>query len=687
MSFLAVAFLIAGLPVGYEQLRTLSIFDDVVDRNTAVANLTRLGLSAEFYAGYQLALSVILAVVCFALAAAIFLRKRDEPIALFVALMLVLLGATFPVVGSTNELEALDPFWWRLGHVLWSLSNGSVFVFFYIFPNGRFIPRWTRWLAVALAALVLISFFPDSPLYPSNWPPPASELSDLGLLLTGLFAQAYRYRRVSGPAERQQTKWVFFGFAVALLGYLGMVSSLSIFPFFYSPGSLADFLGGAAVDGFLLLIPLSISLAILRYRLWDIDILINRTLVYGALTTSVIGLYVLVVESLGTLLSMQGDLPVSLLATGLIAVLFTPLRERLQRGVNRLMYGERDDPYGVLSRLGRRLEDTLAPEAALRTIVETVAQALKLPYAAIALKQDDGQLATAVEYGTPVSDPVVLPLAYQREPVGRLILAPRAPGEPFSPSDRRLLEDLARQTGVAVHAVRLTADLQHSRERLVTTREEERRRLRRDLHDGLGPQLASLTMRAEAAHDLVPLDPVRAQEVLEGLTEQAQAAVADVRRLVYALRPPALDTLGLIGALRSQATQLGDSSLRISIEAPEELPALPAAVEVAAYRIVLEALTNVVRHAEASNCTVRLALDEEAGALDLEIEDNGRGIEEDHQAGVGLASMRERAEELGGSCTIEAVPSGSGIRVRAFLPYTRDDATEREAAQPNLKEA
>lgn len=239
----------------------------------------------------------------------------------------------------------------------------------------------------------------------------------------------------------------------------------------------------------------------------------------------------------------------------------------------------------------------------------------------------------------------------------------------------------------AEEALRLSANLQRSREQLVAAREEERRRLRRNLHDGLGPQLASLTMRAEAAHDLVPIDPTRAQEVLEGLAEQAQEAVADLRHLVYALRPPALDALGLMEALRSQAGRLANDGLRVSIDGSQAMPPLPAAAEVACYRIALEALTNVARHAEARNCTVRLALDEEAGALHLEVEDDGRGIREDNRAGLGLTSMRERAEELGGSCTVEAVPFGSGTRIRAFLPYVRDEAMRTEAGEPNLKES
>jgi signal transduction histidine kinase len=221
----------------------------------------------------------------------------------------------------------------------------------------------------------------------------------------------------------------------------------------------------------------------------------------------------------------------------------------------------------------------------------------------------------------------------------------------------------------------LSADLQRSRERLVSAREEERRRLRRDLHDGLGPQLASLTMTAEAARDLISTDPRRAEELLAGVMERAQDAVSDVRRLVYELRPPALDALGLLAALRAYADHHTEGGIRVTVESPGALPPLPAAVEVAAYRIAMEALNNVARHASARNCKVGLSLDEGAGMLALEVSDDGRGIEGDYEPGVGLSSMRERAEELGGSCTIEALPSG-GTRVTALLPCALDGADQ-----------
>jgi signal transduction histidine kinase len=418
-----------------------------------------------------------------------------------------------------------------------------------------------------------------------------------------------------------------------------------------------------------LAIPVFTYIAILKYRLYDIDLVINRTLVYGALSACVVGIYVLAVVALGALFQAQGNLTISIAATGLVATLFQPLRSRLQRGVNRLMYGERDDPYAVISRLGRRLEATLAPESVLPTIAETIAQALKLPYAAILLKEGEG-FRTAANYGLPRGESATLPLVYQRDEIGRLVLSPRAPGEGFSPADRRLLEDLARQVEVAVHAVRLTTDLQHSRERLVATREEERRRLRRDLHDGLGAQLAGLNVQAGALRRLIPRDPDAADELVVELRDELRSAISDIRRLVYDLRPPALDDLGLVEALRRLAERYGSEGgkLRVSVEAPEGLPNLPAAVEVAVYRIAQEALTNVARHARAQSCVVHLAVDDDVG---LEVVDDGVGIPAERGAGVGLSSMRERAAELGGSCVVEPAPKG-GTQVLVRLPLPKE---------------
>jgi signal transduction histidine kinase len=364
-------------------------------------------------------------------------------------------------------------------------------------------------------------------------------------------------------------------------------------------------------------------------------------------------------------------------------VLVQPLRDRLQRGVNRMMYGERDDPITVLSRLGQRLEGTLAPGAVLPSLVETVAQTLKLPYVAI---ETNGQrldsqqeadltpiniLFPTISYGNPQTEVIRFPLIYQSEMIGQLLVALRAPGEALSPMDRHLLENIAHQAGMAVHAVNLTADLQRSRQRLVTTREEERRRLRRDLHDGLGPNLASQGLKLAAVRQLLESDPTNAGLLLDQVMAQNKSTVEDVRRLVYGLRPPALDEFGLVAAIRDHVAGMdGKSALEIQItELESGLPPLSAAVEVAAYRIVLEALTNVIRHAQAQHCKIRFSIDQTDSQrmLRVEIQDDGIGLPNAHHTGVGTRSMRERAEELGGSCTIES-RAGAGTCVCVKIP-------------------
>jgi signal transduction histidine kinase len=652
--------------------------------------LHRLGISIDSYAVFHLVLNIVLAFVWVAAGGLIFWQKSDNWMALLVAFLLIEGGA-----GSGGSVPALgqDHRVWLLPiSCLNFLGSATLFLFLTLFPDGRFVPRWIRWLVAGEIVLVGFQyFFPTLLLSPTNWPPLLSTSVLLGMLGSMLIAQIYRYRRVSSRAQRQQTKWVVFACTIVIVGIIGEALVLNGLPHLSKvlavPNALYPFVDESVWYVFPVFVPISFCIAILRYRLWDIDLIINRTLVYGVLTLSIVALYILVVVGLGALLQVRGNFGLSLLATGLIAVLFQPLRTWLQRAVNRLMYGDRDDPYRVISRLGQRLEATLAPEAVLPTIVETVAQALRLPYAGISLKQGE-EFLTVASYGSARGDLVRLPLVSHTEAVGELVLAPRAPGENFTPGDRVLLSDLARQAGIAAHAVRLTedlkqltVDLQRSRERLVTTREEERRRLRRDLHDGLGPQLASLTLKLETARNRLAHD-LLAQTLLSDLAQRTWATVTDIRRLVYALRPPALDELGLLSALRELTLQYGDQ-VSLHLDAPACLPELSAALEVAVYRIAQEALTNVVRHAAARHCDLRLALDESAGWLCLCIQDDGCGLPPSRGVGVGLLSMRERAEELGGTWTIEPL-TRAGTCVLARLPYARTETPDALVVTPTV---
>ncbi len=638
--------------------------------------LAQTGLTAGYYATYYVAVQVAFALVCLVVAALVARRRPDDATALFVSLLLVLLGTTnHPNMRALAERYPALTVPATLGVFL---AFAAIVLFLFVFPDGRFVPSWARIPVGACVAALLAGWFaPGSSLAEPSQIAGIAAIFGFG---AGVLAQGYRYRRVSGAVQRRQIRWVAFGTTVAVTAQVGLMVADGAFPVLTRPDVPAlvwDLTFFTGVTLAFLLVPISIGVAIQRYQLWDIDVVINRTLVYGSLTAIVIGLYVLVVGGLGALLQGRGNVLISLAAAGLVAVLFAPLRARLQRGVNRLMYGERDDPHAVISRLGQRLEATLAPDAVLPTIVQTVTDALRIPFAAIELRRA-GELALVASAGQPVGEATRLPLTYRGELVGEMVLGGRPGEQAFGIADRRLLEDLARQAGVAVHALRLrdealglAADLQRSRERLVTAREEERRRLRRDLHDGLGPQLAALTMKAEAARDLLTTDPAMTGRLLAEIIEQMQASVTDIRRLVYALRPPALDDLGLVGALRAHATLHNQGRLRVTVEAPDTLPPLPAAVEVAAYRIAQEALANAARHSGARSCTVRLEAEEDG--LYVEVSDEDKGIPGDRKAGVGLSSMRERTAELGGSLVIEPLPTG-GTRVRARLPYTLSDA-------------
>jgi len=544
-----------------------------------------------------------------------------------------------------------------------------------VFPDGRLLSR--RWRPALWAALAFIplwiagyAFVPEtSGPYLRNLPnpyaiPSADRLSEVlqGLALAcGVFAvaagavsMALRWRR-AGRVERQQLKWY--------LAVLPLVAgSLVVYEVNSGPVSLIVTL----VAGVLL--PVAIGVAVLRYRLYEIDILLNRAVLYGSLTVMVAVVYLAVVGAARWLFGVDRSLALQILATVLAAAALWPLRDRVQRRVDRLFYGDRGAPYEALARLGRRLAEAADTESALDSVVKTIADSLRLPYAAIELRLGDGWRPTAA-FGTLPSQTAEFPLVSQRETIGRLLVGTRGPGEQLGPDDRRLLADLARQAGPATHAMALRQALDTSRAGLVTAREEERRRLRRDLHDGLGPTLAGLTLGLDTARARSAGQP-GLPELLGRLKAETQRAVTDVRRIVYGLRPPALDELGLAGSLQEEIRRLQYEvpTLAVALGVPGDgLAELPAAVEVACYRIVTEALTNVAKHAHASHCSVRIQLDQD---ICVEVCDDGVGLPDGWRAGVGIASMRERVAELGGDLTIEpGLPRGT--RVRARLPIRR----------------
>jgi signal transduction histidine kinase len=583
--------------------------------------------------------------------------------------------AQYTVVHSPGSLPFGTSMLWAITWANGPAISLTALVLPLVFPEGRLLsPRWrpALWAALAFIPLWVLgyAFIPQTMgPYFHNMPNPYTypsfgrvfEVAQFLAVACGLAAGAaaaasltVRWRRADRTG-RQQLKWFLAVLPVAAVSVIAQV---------IAPGSLAN-VGLGALAG--VLMPVAIGIAVLRYRLYEIDILISRAVLYGLLTAGVAVVYLAVVTVAEVLFGRPGgSLAVQVVATALAAAVLFPLRDRVQRRVDRLFYGDRGVPYEALARLSRRVEESAGTESALDSVVKAIADSLRLPYVALELRLGDGWRQAAVYSDGLPSEVTAFPLISQRETVGRLVVGTRSRGERLGPDDERLLADLARQAGPATHAVALRQALDASRAGLVTAREEERRRLRRDLHDGLGPTLAGLTLGLDTALSRSAGQP-GLQELLGRLKAETQRAVTDVRRIVYGLRPPALDEFGLVGSLREEVGRLQYEapSLSVTLDAPDEdLADLPAAVEVACYRIVTEALTNVTKHAHATRCSVRIHLDH---GLDVDVRDDGVGLPEGWRTGVGIASMRERVTELGGTLSIEpCLPHGT--RIAASLP-------------------
>ena len=353
------------------------------------------------------------------------------------------------------------------------------------------------------------------------------------------------------------------------------------------------------------------------------------------MSSTVVGIYAVVVITAVALVPDHHAWWPSALAAAIAALLLIPLRESLQRAVTRIVYGRWHEPYEVLASLGERLEAAADVDRLLDAAVTELTTGLDLRD--VSVRGLDGIAVTgaAAAAGTAVA------LQAYGTTVGCLTYQP--PERQLSAAEQRLVRDLARQLGGALHARLLREDLQRARERLVLAREEERRRLRRDLHDGIGPALAGLTLKTETARALLPPGSGGASRQLHDLSEEIRCTVVDVRRLVKGLRPPALDELGLAGACAQAVERLtAGADLAVSVRASGDLPALPAAVEVAAYRIVVEAVTNTVRHASARRCDVSLVFT--PAGLAVTVTDDGTGLATAGDHGNGLAIMRERAD-------------------------------------------
>lgn len=543
----------------------------------------------------------------------------------------------------------------------WFATWGFVPYFFtmpllpHLFPDGQPLsPRWAKvvWGVVAVASITTVArmlspvttdLAPEvtNPLGTGalEWTKYVTMAGALSLFFLGvplavlsLFLRLRRARDV----ERTQLMWLFLGGVVLLVGALAPVTDAGLV---------------VGLAGF----PVGIGIAMLRHGLFDVELTLNRTVVFGVLTGFVVLVYVGVVYVADAVApgSRWGVVLVAAAALGAAAG-----RDRVQAFVDRTLFGHRHNPYAVVAHVGRRVAAASQPVDALQRLVDGLRDALRLPYAAFTGAD------VSVASGDPVHGSRMVPVTALGETVGELHVGLRAPREKWSAEQQAAIDEVADRAGTLAYAADLVADIARSRERIVLAREEERRRLRADLHDGVAPalagtalQLESLARRLEQAGE----DALAARAL--GLRDGLRDTVADLRALVHGLRPPVLDQRGLEGALRQLV--VGHHEMPRCTARIGRLGTPHAAVEVAAYAIAGEAFGNALRHSVASR--IDLTAEQCDGELVVAVSDNGIGMPQRPRPGIGMISMRERAAEVGGRLEVGPT-SGGGTTVRATLP-------------------
>ena len=582
-----------------------------------------------------------------------------------------------------------------------SLAATLILFLILFFPDGRLLsPRWrvTGWLVFAAATLTLVSgmialpaiqLSPRLPMVPNPLAVPSLDglTNGDGIVQSALFfflfvvlavAVVTRYRRSRG-IERQQMRW----FALVAAVTLG-IFILTFFPPVSNAGTEVDKL---TLDfGLAVVLPMTIGLAVMRNGLYDIDLFVSRALVYGSLAVFITAVYVGIAVGIGTLVGSGGkpNLALSIIATAMVAVGFQPVRERVQRVANRLVFGKRATPYEVLSQFSSRVAETYAGEEVLGRMARVLQEGTGAEAATVWLRsgQELRPAATHPETANghapqPMTDGVLpelpgatrtVPVRHQDEILGALSIVKRR-GESLTPLEQKLLDDLAHQAGLVLKNVGLTSllqvrleELRLSRQRLVSAQDEERRRLERNLHDGAQQHLVALKVKLGLVEMLLTRDAEKAKSILGQLKGDADEALDTLRDLARGIYPPLLADKGLAAALASQARK---ATLPVSVEA-DGIGRYPQDVEATVYFCCLEALQNVQKYAAASQVIVRLQ--DQDGELHFEVSDNGHGFDvATAKRGAGLTNMQDRLDALGGSLRMES-RRGEGTNVQARIP-------------------
>jgi signal transduction histidine kinase len=662
-----------------------------------------IGVAANTSSGGSDAVGLALVLTFPLMGALIASRRPENPIGwIFIAVGVSF--ATASLAGQWSDYALVQepgalPFGPFMSWVsVWAWPPGILLVFTFLlllFPDGTLPSR--RWRVVARLALadlallvvpiaitawpirgpVLVNIGESAPATASDAFKLAYNLQIAGILVMfvlGLFSAAsliVRMRRSTGD-EREQIKW--FAFAASILVVAVILGS----PLFHLGGQLQ-------VIAFPL-VPLASAIAILKYRLYDIDVVINKTVVVGALAAFVTIVYLAIVVGVGAAIGTHGEpnVVLSITATAIVALAFQPLRTRAQRLANRLVYGKRATPYEVLSVLAERMGETFATEDVLPRLAHAIADGTGATRAEVWLRVGD-RLRLAAASPTMGSEDAWLPLddrepvdvagadrvaevRHQGELLGALTLTKSA-NEPATPAEEKLLTDLASQAGLVLRNVRLTAelrarldDLRSSRQRLVAAQDEERRKLERNLHDGAQQQLVALAIKARLASAIVGKEPQKELGLLSDLQQGLGDALETLRDLARGIFPPLLADKGLGAALEAQARK---AAVPVAVES-KGIGRYPQEIEAAVYFCTLEALNNVAKYAEASS--VKVGLTDEGGELHFRIVDDGCGFDTSlTDYGTGLQGMADRLDAVGGALDIRSGP-GQGTTVIGRVP-------------------
>ncbi|MFT3876467.1 MAG: GAF domain-containing sensor histidine kinase [Propioniciclava sp.] len=609
---------------------------------------------------------VVLALGCIPVGIFLVLARPANAVGLFLSLV----GLTALLAVAAMAWAAIDV-WALVAESAWWVPLVLVVATLVLYPEGRAIGTRRRGLllvmliagAVATLTLACAAYLDPGGLLNENLAQGEMLVLRVSTLVAitivvlaaaGAVVDLVRRAQRATPLERSQLRALL---PAGLLIVGGIILDAMGVPYATVPGLLA--------------VPLGMGVAILAHHLDDLDLLVNRSLVWFVLTAclfAVFGGTVALINAAVTLLDVTAVADQAVIAAALgtaaITVGLDPVRRRVQRAVDRLLFGERDDPLKVLGDLGRRMQAASDPGELLADLVAAVSGSLRVPYVRMEVRGSDGQTLTAVEDGRPQAELSAFPMRAHGEEVGRLMVAPRRIGEAFTPREVELLQDVAGQAAIAARSYRITLELRQARESLVRSREDERLRIRRDLHDGLGPAIAGARMQVAAARNAsrtADAEPLNASadpliSVQDTLTECSQ----EIRRIVDGLRPGALDR-GLLAAIEQRAEAIGPVP-SVTVASSGDLTELGAAVEVAVFRIVTEALSNAARHAGAEQ--VWVTLDGSGAGVEVEIRDDGHGGANPRDGGVGMESMRHRAEELGGQFAVDSGATGTTIRLR-----------------------